>query len=401
MRRLVIAALALAVCGCASPVVPDLVVTNAKVFTNDAARPWAEAVAVKGERVIAVGSTTEIAALAAPQTRRVDAGGRVLVPGFNDARVDLPLDAPPTPASLAELDRRAIAQGVTSLQVVAGGPMRTLVEAARAAERQARWRLIRSPQDTVTLAIADPRAIARQDEEPFLPPQPGVRLTADGIAWHLASGERTWRRPLDGGDVDQVLGWAYGAEDPLVFAGNPALWLAGLKRVGVVEVWRQKRPRYDVVGPGAFPERVADFAPLGIATTWTPAALRRAAPGPGPLSSPWQFPGPYVDAGVTVSLGSGDMAGPTRVVASAMGAGAEASGRPLTREEAVRAMTWGSAYAEKAERDKGWLGPGTLADIAILSGDIFIVPTEQVASITSVLTMVGGAIVYDPGVLPR
>ncbi len=64
-------------------------------------------------------------------------------------------------------------------------------------------------------------------------------------------------------------------------------------------------------------------------------------------------------------------------------------------------MTWGSAYAEKAERDKGWLGPGTLADLAVLSDDIFTVPADRLSTITSVLTLVGGTVVYDPGVLAK
>lgn len=90
---------------------------------------------------------------------------------------------------------------------------------------------------------------------------------------------------------------------------------------------------------------------------------------------------------------------PMAVLASLASAGQAMAGRTLTREEAVRAMTWGSAYAEKAERDKGWLAAGTLADLAVLSDDIFTAPADRLPAITSVLTLVGGTIVYDPGVL--
>jgi predicted amidohydrolase YtcJ len=70
----------------------------------------------------------------------------------------------------------------------------------------------------------------------------------------------------------------------------------------------------------------------------------------------------------------------------------------LTREQAVIAYTRTSAYAEFAERDKGSLEPGKLADLAVLSQDIFTVPLEQLPSTESVLTMVGGAVVYEkPG----
>lgn len=401
-----VAALATA---CAGPVTPDLVITNARVFTNDTARPWAEALAIKGDRVIAVGSGTDVRAFATAATRVVDAAGRVVVPGFNDARVDLPIE-PPTPERLSALDRQAIALGVTSLQVIAGGPMRSLVEAARQATRQARWRLIRSPEDTATLSTTDVAATVRDDEKPFLPPQPGTRLLASGVAWRLPDGRRDGRRAIDPGRVSTVVGWAYGAEDPIVMAGGAHQWVAALSRVGLPEVWQRKRPRFDVdaaddpAQASVFdPEQIVAFRRLGVVAMWTPEAVggRAPTPGPGPFSNPWHHPGSFVDGGLRLSMGSAGPPEPALAIALAVGARGRASGRPLTREEAVRAMTWGSAYAEKAERDKGWLGPGTLADLAVLSDDIFTVPDHRVAAITSVLTVVGGTIVYDPGVLPK
>ncbi len=55
----------------------------------------------------------------------------------------------------------------------------------------------------------------------------------------------------------------------------------------------------------------------------------------------------------------------------------------------------GSAYAEMAETQKGTLAPGMLADVAVLSQDIFTIPLEQFPDVRSVLTMVGGRIVYQ------
>jgi predicted amidohydrolase YtcJ len=68
---------------------PDLIVTSAKVFTADSTQPWAEAFAVRRDRITAVGTTAEIRALAGARTRRVNAGGRVVIPGINDAHVHL------------------------------------------------------------------------------------------------------------------------------------------------------------------------------------------------------------------------------------------------------------------------------------------------------------------------
>ena len=67
----------------------DLVVVNARVWTVDAARPEAEAVAMAGDRILAVGSRGEIERLRGPDTRVVDAGGRFLMPGFEDAHIHL------------------------------------------------------------------------------------------------------------------------------------------------------------------------------------------------------------------------------------------------------------------------------------------------------------------------
>jgi hypothetical protein len=70
---------------CDSRSSPDLILHNAKVFTASPDRLWAEAVAVSGERVVGVGSAQQVLATAGADTRTVDAGGRVIVPGFNDA----------------------------------------------------------------------------------------------------------------------------------------------------------------------------------------------------------------------------------------------------------------------------------------------------------------------------
>ncbi len=65
----------------------DLIVTNAKIWTVDAALPTAQAVAVLGDRIVAVGSNADVDAWRGAQTRVVDAGGKLLLPGFNDAHV--------------------------------------------------------------------------------------------------------------------------------------------------------------------------------------------------------------------------------------------------------------------------------------------------------------------------
>jgi predicted amidohydrolase YtcJ len=66
----------------------------------------------------------------------------------------------------------------------------------------------------------------------------------------------------------------------------------------------------------------------------------------------------------------------------------------LTREQAVIAYTSMSAYAEFAETEKGKIVPGMLADIAVLSQDIFTVPLGSLPDTTSVLTIINGKVVH-------
>ena len=62
----------------------DLVIMGAKVFTIDSRDRLAEAVAVEGGRIAAVGSNTEVSKLVGPETTVVNLAGRTLVPGFVD-----------------------------------------------------------------------------------------------------------------------------------------------------------------------------------------------------------------------------------------------------------------------------------------------------------------------------
>jgi predicted amidohydrolase YtcJ len=66
----------------------------------------------------------------------------------------------------------------------------------------------------------------------------------------------------------------------------------------------------------------------------------------------------------------------------------------ITLEQAVIAYTRTAAYAEHEEHEKGTIAPGMLADLAVLSQDIFTMPPERLADVSSVLTIVGGEILF-------
>ncbi len=93
MKRNLIAFLSLAAmsasAGAAAATAPaaDLIVRHAKVWTVNASQPEAQGVAVLNGRIVAVGSDADVLAWRGPHTRVVDAAGKRLLPGFNDAHV--------------------------------------------------------------------------------------------------------------------------------------------------------------------------------------------------------------------------------------------------------------------------------------------------------------------------
>ncbi len=89
--RLLTALAGVLLAGCANQPVNrpavSLAVLGARVWTGVPERPWAEALAVQGERIVAVGSNDDVRSLVRQGTRVVEAGGKLVVPGFIDSHV--------------------------------------------------------------------------------------------------------------------------------------------------------------------------------------------------------------------------------------------------------------------------------------------------------------------------
>jgi predicted amidohydrolase YtcJ len=186
----------------------------------------------------------------------------------------------------------------------------------------------------------------------------------------------------DGARIRQAVEWAYGTEDLLALEPTSAaalhLYLDAIEQTGLADVWARKRPRVEHPGPAA--AAVAPrLAANGMVVVERPGAR-------APLRT-------LLRQGVRLALASGGGLRPFDVLAWATGPdlGVEA----LTMEEAVMALTRGSAYAELADRDKGHLTVGALADLAVLSIDPFTAAPDALAGARSVLTLVGGRIVHD------
>jgi predicted amidohydrolase YtcJ len=84
MRLATLCVLLLLATACSVP--PTLTITNARIWTGDAKRPWADAMAIQGDRILAVGSSAEIRKLG-KGGEEIDGRGKMVVPGFIDAHV--------------------------------------------------------------------------------------------------------------------------------------------------------------------------------------------------------------------------------------------------------------------------------------------------------------------------
>ena len=313
-------------------------------------------------------------------------------------------------ASLRGLADEAIALGITTIQAMANSLTATDLSALLPeAKTPIRWRVIRFP-----IALTERDAPA--DWAP-LPRKPAPGVTVSGVKWILdgtpverlaamnapyadragvtgalnmspAGLETVLRRALDTG------------EQPMFhIAGDRGvdLLFSTMERMASAERWQRLRVRIEH-GEFITRERFARARRLGIVNVQNPAhftipdimTARFGAARAGtaePVRS-------IVEAGIPLALG-GD--GPINPFLNMMFATTHANNpaEALTREQVVTAYTAGSAYAEFAEREKGQLKAGMLADVAVLSQDIFTAPVDKLPATTAELTIVGGQIVRE------
>lgn len=155
----------------------EMIVTNARVLTMDAACPRAEAVALSGGKVLAVGSRAEVEALAGPGARVIDAGGRTLLPGFVESHLHLVLGG----AELVQLQLGGVA-GFDALKAAfldyaAANPARALLMAQGAAYEILEHPVTRADLDRI---IAD-RPIAMMSPDHHTVWANTAALTAAGL----------------------------------------------------------------------------------------------------------------------------------------------------------------------------------------------------------------------------
>jgi len=520
------------------PASADLILVNGKIFTGNDARPYVQALAIRGERILAAGDSADIAVLAGTRTRQLDLGGRVAIPGINDAHDHLEVRPPDRVAVRtksrnpdweelrAALSARAAATPAGTLleagigdrifnnlavnrdsldEVTADHPvlLATLTGHAelfnsagleRAGihedtpdpqggrfERDAAGRLTgvvreyavlqadrnlanattdadaaKQLQETLATAVqwgittiqdmsnefAPTRAVRLLEGLPTpirirvmrmplttaagrdtregrgMPLHPAPLITVSGTKWLLdgvpleftldpRGSHASWRElpsfdelartlPLifPQAEMKAMLRESLQNHDQLLLhvSGYPAAaaMLHLMQASGGAPVWATRRVRFEH-GDGLFPDLIPLAKSLGIVVVQNPTHFAVLGEDVQKLAQPVRS---LIAAGIPVALGSDGPLNPYLNIMLAVTHPHQHS-EGITPEQAVIAYTRTSAYAEFTEHDKGTLEPGKLADLAVLSQDIFTVPLPKLPETKSLLTLVGGRIVYD------
>jgi predicted amidohydrolase YtcJ len=521
---------------------PDIVIFNARVFTGVGGQPWAEAIAIAGDRIAMVGSTDAVKKLSGASTRQIDAAGRLVIPGINDAHLHIAarppattLEGPPEIAADPTLDMVLVRLKSAVAKAPPGGWIVGEIGATVLDDPRATRILLDTIAANNPVALSawtghgtllNSRALEElgiRDDEPDPPGGFFVRLgTANAITGlaheyagygisrlrslkaqhdaHVAalrsmseralslgitsvqimwislaiaqaaqtaiaaaiplrvrlidfplSGMRSWHSPasrttaggpmvlvsgtkfiVDGtpverlmllrapyadrsttrgqsnfsaGDLTAFLKAALAAgEQPMLHAvgdGAIDMVLDALERTGA-EKWQPLRPRLehgDMLEPGHF----ARTKRFGVVLVQNPSHLmlpELVQQRLGDRVARTSLLKSTLAADIPVALGSD---GPINPYLNLMFATINTNNPPeaMTREQAVRAYTSGSAFAEMEESRKGTIATGMLADVAMLSQDIFTVPPDALPSTVSLMTIIGGKVVYERRPLPN
>jgi predicted amidohydrolase YtcJ len=320
------------------------------------------------------------------------------------------LDKGTEPACLRDFLDRAARWGITSIQLMSAPeePGR-LVELLAAIDPPIRVRVIPYPFTT-----GDRRV------KPVYPPVPAriaERVRVDGVKWLLDgtpiersaalrqpyADDPAWSGAINFSDSElrAIVEEARDSDTPLMVhaVGDRTTdsFLNALVQTGGSTTWARRRVRIEH-GDGLMPDLIARARKLGVVVVFNPThltlgplAARRF--GPERMSA-YQPVRALLEEGIPLAIGSdGEMnPGVNLMLAAAYPARPEEA---LTRKEAITAYTSTAAYAEFEENQKGTLEPGKLADIAVFSQDILKAPAEELPKTHSVLTIVGGKVVYQ------
>ena len=300
--------------------------------------------------------------------------------------------------------------GVTSIQNMAiGTPLPEFIAAWQDSRTPLRVRMIRTPLAKTPGDAPDDLDLPKHDAARPTITVSGTKWILDGTPMERGAAMRSaypdgshGRLNFSRREIEALLRESLARNDqPLLHASGDATLAAvldAMQAVGSAEAWRTLRLRIEH-GEGLAPdlaERARDF---GIVLVQNPSHFMLPPPEAAYMQAHSLQPlAGVLKDGIALALGSD---GPPNPWLNMMFAIAPAS-RPdqaLSREQALRAYTAGSAHAESSEHEKGRLAPGYLADLAVLSQDVLddALPAQALPGTTSLLTIIDGAIAWrDP-----
>lgn len=264
----------------------------------------------------------------------------------------------------------------------------------------------------------------RKPEYPPVPARLADRVSVSGEKWLLDSGtiERSGAMrapyaddPTNSGQIDfpveemrAILEEAKRRNRQLLLhaIGDRTIetLLTLMEETGGAQAWAKQRLRIEH-GDGLMPDLIPRAERLGLIVVQNPMHftfgelfLRRLGPERLAVFQPFRS---LLDSGIPLVIASDGVTdtallNPYLNIMLATGY----PGKPqqsLTLLQALKAYTETAAYAEFAENSKGRLEPGKLADLAVLSQDIFHVPSADLPKTESLLTIVGGRVAYASG----
>lgn len=453
----------------------DLVIFNGNIRTMDKAKPTAEAIAVKGDRITAVGSSVEIRKLAGPNTKVIDAGGRLVLPGFNDAHahfmaignlfssIDLS-DAKTESEVIAKF--RHFARFLPKGRWILGGKLDPAISIAKAnvdaatpdnpifvfhADAKTAFanslalRIAKLESETGRLDANGIRQVQSVTRKDHVRDWPAIAETASNYAasfgitsiqdTHSDDMASVYRELHRQGklktriyDCVSLSNWA-----KLAAVGTKAAAGNAMVRTGCVKGFYDEEDAANAdlakniaaadsaglqilvhaIGKeansavlGAFEKSAAANGPrdrrfrIEHASGVASADLPRFARSKVILSmQPILFGGSddyrkLWDSGASIAFGADAPMRGFDPLAGIFAAATSSGERGLSVEEAVYAYTMGAAFAEFQEKEKGSVEVGKLADLIMLSADLFA-EDGDLRTAKLLLTVAGGRIVYE------
>lgn len=461
---------------------PDMILINGVIRTMDDKKPLAEAIAISDGRIVAVGTSNQIKALSSARTTVIDARGRLVLPGFNDAhvhfigvgnwfshldskdisnttellekvrhftlhlpkgrwligaRLDLAKWKGPTP-TLAQLDAvspynpillylsdpaSAIVNSAARSRArvaaeghVLSGPQVARIRSAIPADHGTNWAEIAEAASNyaASLGVTSVQDVHSDNLlDTYRQMAKGGRLKTriyecvgmpgwlqnNSIAPKAATGDDMVR----GGCIKTFSDASVEEKPELVDrvtradqAGHQVLIHAIGRRANVnvvaafAAVIEKNGPRdrrfriehaHNIDGP-----EIARLRALGIIPSMQPALFYDG----GDVGDDYPL---LLRSGANVAFGSDASMidiDPMMGLHAAVNSGANS----ISVETAVRSYTLGSAYAEFQEKQKGSITVGKLADIVILSDDIFAIDPKRIRQTTTLVTILGGKVVF-------